>query len=50
MINELRAIRDDGLTCEYVDMMYNAPGQYVRVYTYNLIPEFETRQLSVVGD
>jgi len=49
LLNELRPFRDDGMTCEYVDMMQNAPGQSVRVYTYNLDTASEARQLSVVG-
>lgn len=34
--NELRPFRDDGTTCEYVDMAQNIPGQSVRVYLYDL--------------
>ena len=35
-VSELRPFRDDGATCEYVDMSQNVPGQSVRVYLYNL--------------
>jgi len=35
-VSELRPFRDDGATCEYVDMSQNIPGQSVRVYLYNL--------------
>jgi hypothetical protein len=33
---ELRPFRDDGATCEFVDMTQNVPGQSVRVYLYDL--------------
>ncbi len=36
LLNELRPIRDDGLTCEYIDIARNVPGQSVRVYLYEL--------------
>jgi hypothetical protein len=42
LVSELRPFRDDGATCEYVDMAQNAPGQSVRVYLYNL-PALGTR-------
>jgi hypothetical protein len=35
-ISELRPFRDDGATCEYVDIVQNIPGQSVRVYLYDL--------------
>jgi hypothetical protein len=35
-ISELRSFRDDGATCEYVDMAQNTPGRSVRVYLYDL--------------
>jgi len=35
-IHELRPFRDDGATCEFVDMAQSVPGQSVRVYLYNL--------------
>jgi hypothetical protein len=35
-VSELRPFRDDGATCEYVDMVQNVPGQSVRVYLYDL--------------
>ena len=36
LVSEPRPFRDDGATCEYVDMMQNVPGQSVRVYLYVL--------------
>lgn len=36
MLSELRPFRDDGATCEYVDMSQNVSGQSVRVYLYDL--------------
>jgi hypothetical protein len=36
LARELRAFRDDGATCEYVDMAQSVPGQSVRVYLYDL--------------
>jgi hypothetical protein len=33
---ELRPFRDDGATCEYVDMAKNVPGQSARVYLYDV--------------
>ena len=36
LVNELRPFRDDGATCEYVDMSQNVPGQSVRLYLYSL--------------
>lgn len=35
-VGELRPIRDDGMTCEYIDIAQNIPGQSVRVYLYDL--------------
>ncbi len=35
-VSELRPFRDDGATCEYVDMLQKVPGQSVRVYLYDL--------------
>lgn len=35
-VSELRPFRDDGATCEYVDMSQKVPGQSVRIYLYNL--------------
>jgi hypothetical protein len=43
LVSEPKPFRDDGATCEYVDMMQNVPGQSVRVYLYvlpaNGVPE-----------
>jgi hypothetical protein len=36
LARELRPFRDDGATCEYVDMAQNVPGQSARVYLYDL--------------
>jgi hypothetical protein len=36
LVGEPRPFRDDGATCEYVDMVQNVPGQSVRVYVYDL--------------
>lgn len=33
---ELRPFRDDGATCEFVDMTHRVPGQSVRIYLYDL--------------
>jgi hypothetical protein len=33
-VGELRPFRDDGATCEYVDMVQNIPGQSVRIYLF----------------
>jgi hypothetical protein len=35
-LSELRPFRDDGATCEYVDIAQDVPGQSVRVYLYDL--------------
>jgi hypothetical protein len=35
-VGALRPFRDDGATCECVDMVQNLPGQSVRVYVYDL--------------
>lgn len=37
-IRTLRPFRDDGTTCEYVDMEHSVPGQWIRVYLYTLDP------------
>src|SRR5262249_9743549 len=39
LADELRPFRDDGLTCEYIDMVRNVAGQSVRIYVYDLTPE-----------
>jgi hypothetical protein len=35
-VSELRPIRDDGVTCEYIDIAQNISGQSIRVYLYDL--------------
>ncbi len=37
-LGDLRAFRDDGVTCEYFDIARDVPGQSVLVYLYNLPP------------
>ena len=38
LVSALRPFKDDGETCEYVDIVENAGGQSVRIYLYNLRP------------
>jgi hypothetical protein len=51
LISELRPFKDDGETCEYVDLAESVAGQSVRIYVYQLSPSLrlpeanEVRQL-----
>ena len=36
LVGQLKPFRDDGTTCEYVDMLQDLPGQSIRAYLYDL--------------
>jgi hypothetical protein len=36
LVNELRPFKNDGETCEYIDLAENIPGQSVRIYVYQI--------------
>jgi hypothetical protein len=38
LIAELRPFKNDGETCEYVDIVARLPGQSIRIYVYRMGP------------